>query len=261
MWPTDEDEWARWVVRNRDGAHEQQQSEAICGAGEQEAEEGDQQEEKDFGKKGEQQAQDRGKEWHGWDGGWTWGGQAAEQDYYGKKEAVPEAKGCGKWKDGCKNADPAQPKGGKITKWCTHWGNGTCQRGAFCTFAHSEKDFGTEWFDRSRGACRTMVLCKFWTQGTVAVVMVGWWIGWSVAQHESYPPPYNSQPAHNDALCAEFAQDHRAIHARAADEPFRADIGTEWFDRSTAMNRTMVLCKFFAQGIVMCWLVVVGGRI
>ena len=179
---------------------------AIC-VGEQEAEEDvrkkeagppeasrdGEQEEKDFGteaepeaiRAGEQQAEDEHSEKEADLEARVFGKQAAEQDS-GKKEAAPEAKGHGEWKDGCKNADAAQygkkPSGIKITKYCSFFYNadgGGCQRGDFCTFAHSEADMRTEWFDRNQGSVslRTMVLCKFWPQG---MLRDGWLVEWLV---------------------------------------------------------------------------------
>jgi hypothetical protein len=118
------------------------------------------------------------------------GGQEAEDDSSKKEEADLEARGCGKqvadqdyrkkdalkgrgnWKDGNNNA--AGNNNNTIRKYCIyfHFSADGCQRGQFCTFAHSEEDVGMEWVDRRKKCAEEecpMVLCKFFMQGTVFV--------------------------------------------------------------------------------------------
>ena len=57
--------------------------------------------------------------------------------------------------------------GSTITQMCHHFARGQCERGVYCTFAHSEAEIGQEWRDRGHveDQSRRMVLCRFWGQG------------------------------------------------------------------------------------------------
>ena len=58
-------------------------------------------------------------------------------------------------------------QGKPITKWCRHYFSKTgCERGYFCTFAHSEEALGKSYFDRgSYEASHKMVLCRIYAAG------------------------------------------------------------------------------------------------
>ena len=45
-------------------------------------------------------------------------------------------------------------------KYCDFFKRGECQRGLFCTFAHSADELGTNRVERSQ--LYKMTLCKFW---------------------------------------------------------------------------------------------------
>ena len=69
-----------------------------------------------------------------------------------------------------RHADEQNSSGRVITKWCEFYERGNCQRGKFCTFAHSESDFGAKWVDRTAGDTK-LVLCKFWKDGHISAAL------------------------------------------------------------------------------------------
>jgi len=55
---------------------------------------------------------------------------------------------------------------GVVTKWCHHFfSKNGCERGFYCTFAHTYEDFKKEYIDRDvfSRSCK-MVLCKYWSK-------------------------------------------------------------------------------------------------
>ena len=56
----------------------------------------------------------------------------------------------------------------KIRKWCHFFfSEDGCQRGAYCTFAHSAEDFGKNWWEEREQMRQwtRIVQCKFFTAG------------------------------------------------------------------------------------------------
>ena len=54
---------------------------------------------------------------------------------------------------------------GLVTQWCTHYfGPRGCERGHYCTFAHSKDQLGKPYIERARYAkTNKMVLCRHWS--------------------------------------------------------------------------------------------------
>ena len=85
----------------------------------------------------------------------------------GKEGAGKKGDGKGDWHGG-KGKNRPEMTGKTMTKLCQFHARGWCQRGTWCTFAHSRSEIGREWVERPHFKIRKMVLCRYYVHGASA---------------------------------------------------------------------------------------------